>query len=129
MKLDPLLEVGFPLQLDNRGRVADPDYEAHVRQMIELVLFTSPGERVNRPTFGCGLLELIFAPESEPEASATGYLIQGALQKWLGEVISVKAVDVEPRDGSLRIRVEYLLLRDQETRTATFEPPRELWQL
>ena len=77
-KQRPTVEVGFPFQIDNYGRVADPDYEVHVQQMIELVLFTSPGERVNRPEFGCGLLQLIFGPDSEALASATEYLVQTA---------------------------------------------------
>ena len=116
------LEVGFPLTVNSAGQLADPDYERHVEQMIELVLFTAPGERVNRPDFGCGLLQLIHGPDTEAVASATDYLVRGALQKWLGEVIAVRQVEVAALDSTLRIRLAYVLLLDQRLRVATFEP-------
>ena len=80
-KQRPTVRWVFRSRYDNS--VADPHYEVHVQQMIELVLFTSPGERVNRPEFGCGLLQLIFGPDSEALASATEYLVQTALHRWL----------------------------------------------
>lgn len=120
------VEVGFPLAVNSYGRLADPEYEQHVEQMIELVLFTAPGERVNRPDFGCGLLQLIFGPDTEVVASATEYLVRGALQKWLGDVLTVRKVEVEARAGALRIHLAYVLLRDQIVRAVTFEPPPSL---
>lgn len=119
------IEVGFPLAVNSYGRLADPEYEQHVEQMIELVLFTAPGERVNRPDFGCGLLQLLFGPDTEVVASATEYLVRGALQKWLGDVLTVRKVEVEAeaRSGALRIHLAYVLLRDPLVRTVTFEPP------
>lgn len=122
------VEVGFPFRLDSYGRIFDPDYDQHVEQMIELVLFTAPGERVNRPDFGCGLLQLIFGPDTEAVAAATSYLVQGALQKWLGDVITVRGVEIKPKDTTLSVKISYLLLRDQELRVATFEPRRAPWQ-
>ncbi len=116
------LEVGFPLTVNSAGRLADPDYEHHVEQMIELVLFTDPGERVNRPDFGCGLLRLIQEASTDPVASAVDYLIRGALQKWLGDVIAVRQVEVTPVDSSMRIRLAYIHLLDQRLRVVTFEP-------
>ena len=116
------LEVGFPLTVSSAGHLADPDYERHVEQMIELVLFTAPGERVNRPDFGCGLLQLIQGPATDAIASATEYLVRGALLKWLGDVISVRQVEVTAVDSTLRIRLAYVLLLDQGLRTVTFEP-------
>jgi len=116
------LEVGFPFQLDTRGRAFDPGYEDHVKQMIELVLFTAPGERVNRPDFGCGLLELVFSPETEQETTVTRHLVQASLQRWLAEVISVREVEIDVSDTRLNIRISYQLLdfEDQE-QVATFE--------
>ena len=109
--MDPSdIEVGFPFRLDSRGRAADPDWEEHVRQMIELVLFTVPGERVNRPDFGCGLLELVFSPQSDQEAAVTQKLIEGSLQRWLGDVISVGKLEVDARDTTLDVRLEYTLV-------------------
>lgn len=115
------VEVGFPFRLSRHGRVAEPDYEQHVREMIELVLFTAPGERVNRPDFGCGLLELLFGPATDTVAGATQYVVQGALQRWLGEVIAVQDVQVESRDSSLVIHLVYSLRADGAERRATID--------
>lgn len=122
------IEVGFPFQIDNYGRVADPGYELHVEQMIELVLFTAPGERVNRPDFGCGLLQLILEPGNASVATATEYVVQTALQKWLGDVISVRKVEVKLVDASLQIVLSYMLLRDRQLRVATFDPRGGAWR-
>lgn len=121
------LEVGFPFSLDTRGRLASPDFDRHVRQLIELVLFTSPGERVNRPEFGCGLLELLFGPDSGQVASAAEFLVQGSLQEWLGDLIEVHNVDISTINTVLQIRIEYLLLTERSTRVAIFEPQESAW--
>jgi phage baseplate assembly protein W len=84
------------------------------------VLFTSPGERVNRPTFGCGLLQLVFAPNSDELATATQFLAQGALQTWLGELIQVEAVQVRSDDSTLEVTVQYVVRRDQQRQVAEF---------
>ena len=52
------MEIAYPFHVDGRGRSAPADANEHIRQMIEQVLFTAPGERVNRPEFGTGLLQL-----------------------------------------------------------------------
>ena len=120
------IQIGFPLRLDRRGRLYDPSYDDHVQQMIERVLFTSPGERVNRPDFGCGLLEAIFAENEAPEASAVEYLVQTALQRWLSDVISVEEVRVRASDSVLSIEVVYALVSSasNDVRVAVFEAPR-----
>jgi phage baseplate assembly protein W len=65
-----------------------------VRDLIDQLLFTNPGERVNRPDFGSGLLQLIFAPNSPELAAALQFTVQAALQQWLGDVIQVQALEV-----------------------------------
>ncbi len=117
------MNIAFPYDFDERGRTAEAGEEEHVRQLLEHLLFTAPGERVNRPTFGTGVHSLIFAPNSPELASATKLLIQGALQQWLAEVIAVEAVDVAADDSALRITVRYLLRRTQERRTAQLTQP------
>ena len=113
------VDVDFPYGIDARGRTAEPDADAHVRDLIEQVLFTAPGERVNRPTFGSGVLGLVFEPNSEALAAATEHTLQGALQLWLGEVIAVEAVDVVSNESRLEVTVSYVVRRTQESRVAT----------
>jgi len=91
-----------------------------VRQMIEQVLFTNPGERVNRPDFGCGILQLVFAPNSEELASATQFLIQGALEQWLGDVITLEAVQVENDESRLVITIQYVIRATQQRQVSRF---------
>lgn len=114
------MNIDFPYHFDHRGRTAETDYEEHIRDMIEQVLFTTPGERVNRPTFGSGLLQLVFAPNSDELAGTTQFLVQGALQEWLGDLIQVETVAVDSEDSTLRVVVEYMIRRDQSQQTATF---------
>lgn len=121
------VEVGFPFRISRYGRLADPDYPRHVEEMIELVLFTAPGERVNRPDFGCGLLELIFQANDTSVAAATQYLVQGALQRWMGDVISVREVLVTTHDAELQVRLSYLLLADRSERVSFFNTQGYRW--
>jgi phage baseplate assembly protein W len=114
------MDIAFPFHLDSRGRTATADLDAHVRHLIEQVLFTQPGERVNRPTFGCGLQQLLFAPNSPELASATQFLVQGALQQWLGDVIQVQSVDIQARDETLAVTIAYVVLRNRQPRVAQF---------
>src|ERR1700741_3151313 len=114
------MNVDFPFHFDRRGRAAGVDDDGHIRDLIEQVLFTAPGERVNRPTFGSGLMQLVFAPNSDELAAATQFLVQGALQQWLGDVIQVEAVQVESQDASLRVTVQYVIRRSQTRQTAEF---------
>jgi uncharacterized protein len=115
------MQLDYPFSIDCRGRTAVTTYEEHVRDLVEELLFTAPGERVNRPTFGCGLLQLVFAPNSTELAAATQFIVQGSLQQWLGELIQVEAVSVESQESTLRVRVDYLLRRTDQKQTATFE--------
>jgi uncharacterized protein len=111
------MQIDYPYRIDGRGRTAVTDEEEHVRDLIEQVLFTAPGERVNRPDFGCGLLQLVFAGNSEALAGAVQLTVQGALQQWLGERIEVDSVDVAADDSRLTVTVAYRL-PDGQTRTA-----------
>jgi uncharacterized protein len=99
-----MANVDFPFRFDGRGRTAATDDAEHIRDLIYQVLFTSPGERVMRPTFGSGLLQLVFALNSDVLAATTQMLVQGALQQWLGDLIVVEAVSVEAEDATLCVR-------------------------
>jgi phage baseplate assembly protein W len=114
------MNMDYPYHIDYRGRTASTATDDHIRDMIEEVLFTSPGERVNRPTFGCGLLQLVFAPNSPELAAATQFLVQGSLQQWLGDVIQVDGVEVDSEDSTIRVSVVYTARRTQLKQTAQF---------
>jgi Bacteriophage baseplate protein W len=114
------MDIDFPYHVDARQRTAATGREDHVRDLIEQVLFTSPGERVNRPDFGSGLLALVFDPNREELATATQLLVQGSLQRWLGDVIQVEDAEVTVAGAELRVSVTYQLLRTEERRVAEF---------
>lgn len=99
--------LNFPYFIDGRGRTAETGRDRHIRQMIEQVLFTNPGERVNRPDFGCGLRRLVFMPNAQPLAAATQVLVKSALQQWLQNEIVVERVDVTAVENTLTITVAY----------------------
>jgi phage baseplate assembly protein W len=111
--------VNFPFQFDGRGRTDDPGQD-YVRQLVEQVLFTSPGERVNLPDFGSGLLQLPFVPNSLEMAAATQFTVQGALQKWLSSYIKVISVVVNVVEAQLTVTVTYQPLNTGVTQIETF---------
>lgn len=112
--------MDYPFHFDNRGRSAETDDDDHVRDMIEQLLFTSPGERVNRPDFGSGLLQLVFAPNSPELAAALQFTLQAALQRWLGDVIDVGALAVSSEDATLRVDLSYTVRASGDTRSDSF---------
>ena len=114
------MNVDSPYRFDNRGRTQTTDEDDHIRDLIEQVLFTSPGERVNRPDFGCGLRQLVFAPNSDELAAAVRFLVQGSLQHWLGNLIQVDAVEVSAVESILSVNIRYVVLRSQASKTASF---------
>jgi phage baseplate assembly protein W len=114
------MNIDFPFHFDHRGRTGETDEDDHIRDMIEQVLFTAPGERVNRPDFGSGLLQLVFAPNSDELAATTQYLVQGALQQWLGDLIQVDGVQVESEDAELRVTIRYTIRLTQQQQVTEF---------
>ena len=114
------MNLNFPYQFDGRGRTREAALQDYVTQLIEQVLFTSPGERVNLPDFGSGLLQLPFAPNSVEMAAATQFTVQGALQKWLADYIKVQSVEASAQDAVLKVRVTHTLLATDVTQVQTF---------
>ena len=115
------MNINFPFQFDSKGRTAPAGDDKHIRDLIEQVLFTAPGERVNRPTFGSGLMQLVFEPNSDELAATVQFLVQGALQQWLGDLIVVNNVDVQHPESLLQVTVVYTIRRTQEKKVAHFE--------
>ncbi len=112
--------IDLPYHFNPHGRTAVPTEHDRVRQMIEQVLFTAPGERVNRPTFGSGLLQLVFAPNGDVLSAATEVAVHAALQQWLADVIQVEQVSVRAEDSALHVTVVYSPLGSEQRQVAQF---------
>ncbi len=120
----PRTDIAFPFRIDRRGRTAHADHDAHVRDLVEQVLFTSPGERVMRPDFGCGLLDLVFTPNSPELAAALELSVQAALQRWLGDLIQVQGLDVTSpanAENTVRVFLRYVVRATGHLRDDVFE--------
>ena len=117
--MDPATNIDFPFGFDRRGRTALAGDDDHVRDMIEQLLFTHPGERVNRPDFGSGLLQMVFAPNSTELAAALQFTLQAALQRYLGDVIKVGSLAVTSSDSTLQVDLSYTVLATGEVRTTS----------
>ena len=115
------VHLGFPLRVDHRGRTSTAGLDLHVRDLIEQLLFTAPGERLNRPEMGTHLRQALFAPNSDELAAALEHMIQGALQRWLSEHVIVRRVSVSAEEGTLTVDVAYEVKRNRELREARFE--------
>jgi phage baseplate assembly protein W len=116
--------IDFPFSFDVRGRAATTGADDHVRDLIHQVLFTNPGERVNRPDFGCGLLQLVFMPNSDVLATATQFTVTAALQRWLADVVDVEEVRIANLDEQLHVDVRYTRRDDGTRREDRFAAPR-----
>ena len=113
------MNIDFPFQIDGRGRTSVAG-DHHIPDLIEQLLFTSPGERVNRPTLGSGLLQMVFAPSSDELAAATQFLVHGTLQQWLGDAIQAESVRVEAQDSTLQVTVQYVIRATGVRQSAQF---------
>jgi uncharacterized protein len=115
-----MTDIDFPYHMDHKGRTATAGQEDHIRDLIEQFIFTSPGERVNRPDFGSGLIQMVFAPNSSELATALKYTINAGLLRYLGDLIEVQALDVESVDAEIRVTIRYSIRSTGEQRTETF---------
>lgn len=113
-------DIAFPFRFDDLGRTAEAETGAHIRQMIEQLLFTQAGERVNRPDFGGGVIQALFSPNSPELATAMQFTIRAGLQRWLGEVIEVQALEVTAEESTLNILVSYAIRRTGEQHAERF---------
>lgn len=116
-----MMNIDYPFHFDGRGRTAETGDEDHIRDMIEEFLFTSSGERVNRPDFGSGLMQMVFAPNSQEMAAALQHTIRAGLQLWLGDLIDVLTLEVTAEDAALSILIQYVIKRSGEPRKESFE--------
>lgn len=114
------MNIDYPFHFDGRGRTATTHDNDHIRDLIEQFLFTSPGERVNRPDFGSGLLQLVFVPNSPELAATIQFTIQAGLQRWLSDLVTVQKVEVTAQDATLSVVVQYLVNSNGRQLTETF---------
>jgi len=114
------MNIDFPFHFDSRGHTATVGDDDHIRQMIEQLLFTNPGERVNRPDFGSGLLQLVFAPNSPELATALQFSVQATLQRWLGDLIEMQGLTVTSHDSTLSVDVRYVVRRTNKPQAVQF---------
>jgi Bacteriophage baseplate protein W len=114
------MNIDFPFHFDARGRTATTDDDDHIRDMIEELLFTAPGERVNQPDFGSGLLQMVFAPNSAELAAALQFTTQAAVQRYLGDLIDLQQLDVSAQDATLSVTVKYVVRATQQPQVNTF---------
>jgi uncharacterized protein len=114
------MNIDYPFHVDASGRTAATDDADHLRDMIAQLLFTSPGERVNRPDFGSGLLGMVFAPNSPELAATLQFTMQAALLRWLGDLIDVRGLEVSADDAVLRVDLAYAVRRSGEVRSDSF---------
>jgi phage baseplate assembly protein W len=114
------MSLNFPYGFDGRGRTQEASPQDYLNQLVEQVLFTSPGERVNLPDFGSGLLQLAFAPNSVQMAAATQFSVQAALQKWLSGYVTVQSVVASAEEAVLTVTVTYTPLNSDVTQVQTF---------
>jgi phage baseplate assembly protein W len=121
------VNIDYPFHFDASGKTASCDTDAHIRDMIEQFLFTNHGERVNRPDFGSGLMQFIFAPNSPEVASALEFTIQAGLQRWLGDLIDVTELQVTAEDSSLKIVINYVVHRANQSGGAANQPQTALF--
>jgi phage baseplate assembly protein W len=120
-----LHSIRYPIAIDaGHGKLAEEtDYPSHVEQLMMQVLMTAPGERVNLPDFGCGIRQMVFAPNSEASASLAQVSVYEALNRWLSSVIEVSQVEVQAENATLRINIAYILKARMERRYLNVEIP------
>jgi len=114
------MNIDYPFHFVKTGGTAAATTEKHIRDMIEELLFTSPGERVNRPDLGSGLMQLVFAPNSPEMAAALQFTMHAALQRWLSDVIQIQTLEVTCVDSTLNIDLQYMLLVSNQSTTVQF---------
>ena len=115
------MDLALPYGFDAVGRTAQaPDTGRHIADMIEQVLFTAPGERVNRPTFGAGTAQMVFEPNSDVLAAVQQQAIQAGLQQWLSDLIGVSSVTVTSDEATLQVTVAYTVVASQQQMTQQF---------
>lgn len=122
--MSDFLGVGwaFPVGLDARRRFALARHERDIEQAILMILLTPPGQRVMRPTFGCQIHELIFAPNDSTTAGLAAYYVQEALAMWEPRIqVTNVQVDIDPDNQErMLITIDYEIKATHDSRSLVF---------
>ncbi|MCP4428755.1 MAG: GPW/gp25 family protein [Chloroflexi bacterium] len=103
---------GFPFSVNEKYHIDATGGDEAIRGKMIQVLFTAPGERVNKPEFGCGLFNLVFEPNNPILAAAMEFTVGQALTRWLSDDILVDGVDVEAEGEVVFIEIAYTRRQD-----------------
>jgi len=114
------MNIDYPFHFDSLGRSATTDDTTHIEEMLKQLLLTNPGERVNRPDFGSGLQQLVFAPNSPELAAALQFTLQAAIQRWLGDLVDLQGLSVISEDSTLTIFISYVVRRTNQQQVTQF---------
>jgi phage baseplate assembly protein W len=116
-------DYAFPFRIDaGSSQAAQVAYAAHVEQLLRQLLLTSPGERVCLPEFGCGLRQLVFAPQSDALAATVQIQVRQAMERWLAGIVRLSHVEVTSGaampgsgidEGELLVTVGYRIVETQ----------------
>lgn len=115
------MHIDYPFHFDGLGSTAATSDEGYIRDLIEQILLTAQGERVNRPEFGCGLSRRLFEPNSAESAAAVQITIQSSLQQMLGELIDVEGLEVSADEAVLTVNLQFSLRINGERREMTVQ--------
>ncbi|HEY5927541.1 MAG TPA: GPW/gp25 family protein [Kofleriaceae bacterium] len=112
----------FPVSVNLNGGVSSSALEENVRQCIFIILGTAPGERINRPEFGCQIHDLMFAPNNALTAAMAGVYCEEAIYKFEPRVqeVSVQARANADEPNRLDIRIEYVIAGKNDKRNLVF---------
>ena len=112
----------FPPKIDPQGGIALTSARSEIQQAVEIILSTSPGQRVMRPTFGCKLHELVFAPNNSHTAAQARRFVEEALGMWEPRInVQEVRVGTDPDDHArLMIEIEYEIKTTHDRRSLVF---------
>jgi len=114
--------LSFPLRLSDRDRLSMVQDDADIRQAIQIIVMTIPGERVMRPTFGCQIHELIFHPANWQTAFVAERYVREAIEMWEPR-INLEEVMVTPGNGEvgeLMINISYKIKGQVDKRSLVY---------
>jgi hypothetical protein len=112
----------FPVSVNLNGGVSSSQLEENVRQSIFIILGTAPGERINRPYFGCQIHDLMFAPNNDLTSARAEIYCEEAIYKFEPRIekVTCKATRNSDEPNRLDIRIEYVIAGKNDKRNLVF---------